>query len=158
MPRRARKGTHITEERRHRMAKALEYRKQGRSYQKIAEALGISLSQAERDVKDALNEITREPAEEVLAMELQRLDTRELQLNAEVARCLREMNEHGSDVKWSDLLRKHTETLLRVSMQRARLTGLDNGIHVDASIDVEETVQAMFTQIMQADPEELGGE
>ena len=68
------------------------------------------------------------------------------------------MNEHGSDVKWSDLLRKHTETLLRVSMQRARLTGLDNGIHVDASIDVEETVQAMFTQIMQADPEDLGGE
>lgn len=155
MPKRARKGTHITEERRHRMAEALKYRKQGRSYPQIADALGISVSQAERDVKDALNEITREPAEEVLAMELHRLDTRELQLNAEVARCLKYMADNGPDVKWSDLLRKHTETLLRVSMQRARLTGLDNGIHVDASIDVEETVQAMFTQIMRADPEEL---
>ena len=152
MPRRGRKGTRITEERRHRMAKALEYRKQGRSYPKIAEALGISTSQAERDVKDALGEITREPAEEVLALELERLDTRELQINNEVARCLKYLVDNGPDPRWSDLVRKHVETALKVSAQRARLTGLDSGLHVDASINVEESVRDMFATIMEADP------
>lgn len=53
---------------------ALEYRKAGFSYVQIGEAISRSPAEAHRLVMAAIAEITREPAEEVLSLELQRLD------------------------------------------------------------------------------------
>ncbi len=67
-------GTARQAHRRKRMAEALDYRKLGVSYRDIAAAMHISVSTAHEYVSDALKEITREPAEQVLALELDRLD------------------------------------------------------------------------------------
>jgi hypothetical protein len=58
-----------------RQRKALELRKLGCGYQEIADKLGYaSTSSSHKAVKLALKELTREPAEEVLKLELERLD------------------------------------------------------------------------------------
>lgn len=53
---------------------ALEYRRMGHSYPKIAEAMGISLGGAHALVVEGMKQIVREPAEAVKEMELARLD------------------------------------------------------------------------------------
>ncbi len=55
-------------------AEALELREIGHSYEAIAKELGISRTYAFELVDEALSEITREPAERVLQVELKRLD------------------------------------------------------------------------------------
>lgn len=56
-------------------AKALELRKSGHTYEHIAAAVGYASKGAARDaVMRGIKEIVREPAEEVLALELARLD------------------------------------------------------------------------------------
>ena len=56
-------------------AEALEYRKQGYTYEQIAEALGYKTAQgAYAAIQSALTRIIREPAQEVLQIELERLD------------------------------------------------------------------------------------
>lgn len=55
--------------------KALELRKAGATYDQIAKSLGFAdRSGAYRMVKDAIRAIAREPAADVLVMELERLD------------------------------------------------------------------------------------
>lgn len=63
-----------TKERRERMAKALQLKEQGATFDQIGHTLGISTTRAYNDVQDALKEITREPAEDVLKVELRRID------------------------------------------------------------------------------------
>lgn len=54
---------------------ALEYRKMGYTYAQIAEALGYKSPQgAHEAVKSALLKIIKEPAQDVLALEVERLD------------------------------------------------------------------------------------
>lgn len=60
--------------RRERMNEALTYRLGGATYREIAREMHISVSTASEYVKDALQELTRENAEQVLAMELARYD------------------------------------------------------------------------------------
>ena len=67
-------GTARQAQRRKRMREALDYRKMGVSYRDIAASMHISLSTAHEYVSDALKEITREPAEQVLTLELDRYD------------------------------------------------------------------------------------
>lgn len=62
------------EERENRIKQALDYRKMGYSYRALAEMLGVSKSQVQRDVEKALKSITREPAQELLALQLDRYD------------------------------------------------------------------------------------
>jgi hypothetical protein len=57
-----------------RQRQALELRKAGLAYSGIGEAMGISRNRAYRLVKKALLKIIKEPANEVLTMELSRLD------------------------------------------------------------------------------------
>lgn len=68
------KASGITKARRERMAEALRLREGGATYNEIAAKLGVSRTMAFEDVQTALKEITREPAETVLTMELQRID------------------------------------------------------------------------------------
>lgn len=61
--------------RQERRARALNLRKAGASYELIATQLGYSSkSLAYRDIKTAIAAITAEPAKDVLALELERLD------------------------------------------------------------------------------------
>jgi hypothetical protein len=85
--------------------KALELRKAGATYDQIADQLGLAnRSVAWKLVKTAIDEITREAAEEVLALELARLDSMLLGLwtkakagdPAAVDRALRIMDRRAS--------------------------------------------------------------
>lgn len=60
--------------RRERMREALHYRKNGYNYREIAAAMRISVSTAHTYIDDALKEVTRETAESVLTLELERYD------------------------------------------------------------------------------------
>lgn len=57
-----------------RQAKAAQLRSRGYSYRKIAETLGCDVRIAHDDVKNALRAIVEEPAQDVLRLELERLD------------------------------------------------------------------------------------
>lgn len=67
--------TRITKRRRERMNEALDYRTTGMSYREIAAEMHIDVKTAHSYVQDALKEITRENAEQVLTLELQRYDS-----------------------------------------------------------------------------------
>lgn len=71
---RKKKSPTYTKQRRERMAKALQLKEQGATFDQIGRTLGISTTRAYHDVQDALKEITREPAEDVLKVELRRID------------------------------------------------------------------------------------
>jgi hypothetical protein len=57
-----------------RRRQALNLRAAGADFRSIANALSISVAQAFNDVQSEMHEVTREAAEEVLALDLQRLD------------------------------------------------------------------------------------
>ncbi|MHD0300115.1 hypothetical protein RCF19_29850 [Rhodococcus qingshengii] len=86
----------ISEQRRERMAKALELRADNWTYQRIATELGISRTQAFEDVDEALKEITSEPAALTLKFELDRLDEMQRPLN-EVIRAVDVIREFESE-------------------------------------------------------------
>ena len=119
----------ISEKRRNRMAKALDLRKGGASYRAIAGALGVSLRQAEMDIKDALREVTRESATEALGLELDRLDDLYMIAFTE-ARKNRDMRALNAAV--------------RVMERRAKLLGLDIP---DTSTSVD-TVSNLIEQLI----------
>lgn len=100
--------THIAPK--ERQAKALELRKAGLTYQQIADTLGYgSISAAEKAIKSGLKTLIREPAEELRALELERLD--------------KMLASH-----WKAVLNGHvrsTEVVLRIMARRAALLGLD---------------------------------
>ena len=95
---------------RERMAKALELRKAGMTYQQIATALDYgSVSASHKAVCTALKSLIREPAEEVRTFELERLD--------------KMLSSH-----WPAVTKGHvrsTEVVLRIMERRAALLGLD---------------------------------
>lgn len=95
--------------RRERMAQALKLRKAGATYRQIADRLGVSISTAYDDIRDALAEITREPAETLLALELERLDGMWLGISRAANR--------------GDL--KAIDRAIKISQRRGKLTGLD---------------------------------
>lgn len=139
------------------MAEALKLRKQGLTYAAIGERLGVKESQAHRDVQDALLEITKEPAEDVRQIELQRSEEQHLHLNAEIGRVLKHLKasttaEGLTDLKAVDQVRKLVETQNRIAQTRHRLNGFDMGLTVDASVNVEQSIQSAFETIMRADP------
>lgn len=134
MAKKPRKG--MTEERRHRAARALDLRRDFVPYRDIAAQLGVSLRTAYDDVQKALEEITREPAEDVLKMELERLGSMHLRLTSEIARVTRHLKEGSEiDLRAVDQVRKLIDSQVRVSERRARLLGLDTIKH-DVSEDL----------------------
>ncbi|MEU3013354.1 helix-turn-helix domain-containing protein [Nocardia asteroides] len=96
-------------DRRAKMVTALQLRRGGAGYRAIADHLGVSISTAYSYVADALKEVTREPAESVLQIELDRLDD---MMRAFYPKALR------GDYKAAD-------RVLRIMERRGRLTGLD---------------------------------
>lgn len=150
----------FSEERRKRMAEALDLRKKGLGYQQIGEIIGVSGAQAHRDVQDALLEITKEPAQEVRAIELQRSEEQHLRLNGEIGRVLKHLKASTSaegltDLKAVDSVRRLIETQNKVAQTRHRLNGFDMGIQIDASMDVQASIDKAFATILGAEPDEF---
>jgi len=92
-----------------RKLKALELRKAGYDYRRIGETLGCSVTQAHRDVAAALKLTLQEPADDVRALEVERLDNMLRALWRDVS-----AGNHGA-----------IDRALRVMERRAKLLGLD---------------------------------
>lgn len=91
-------------------AAALELRKAGVSLAMIAQTLGYSeASGAHKAIKRAITKIVKEPAEELLALELERLDA----IQIEVYRSAKQGHLGAID------------RLLRIMERRSKLLGLD---------------------------------
>lgn len=150
----------FSEERRKRMAEALDLRKKGLGYVQIGEIIGVSGAQAHRDVQDALLEITKEPAQEVRLIELQRSEEQHLRLNGEIGRVLKHLkaatdSEGITDLKAVDTVRRLIESQNKVAQTRHRLNGFDMGIQIDASMDVQASIDKAFATILGAEPEDF---
>lgn len=93
----------------HKALEALELRKKGFSYQRIAEALGFSdRSGAFYCIRDAIAAITQEAAEEVRVLELTRLDDL--------------LASHWDNAQTDP---KAGEFVLKIMARRAKYLGLD---------------------------------
>lgn len=95
-----------------RRVRALELRKQGLSYRRIGAALGVSGKTAFTDVMDALAdlaELQRGKAEDVLKLELERLDDLLFSMYAQAKR-----GDQGA-----------VDRILRIMDRRSRYLGLD---------------------------------
>lgn len=105
-----------------RRRKAVEYRKAGLNFQTIADQLGYkSASGAYRAVRAALLAAVREPTEELIALEVARLDD-----------LLRGI---WADARTGDL--DKLDRVLRIMQRRAKLLGLDAPVNVHHTLDVE---------------------
>lgn len=91
-------------------AKALELRMEGKTFEAIAEEAGYNSKQAAYDaVKRSLDAITREPAQELIKLDLERLD---------VLWQIQYLNAQGGDVQ-------AMAACMKIMERRARLLGLD---------------------------------
>lgn len=158
-PRRTRKG--MTEERRKRAVRVLGMRREGATYQQIAKEEGISVSTAFEDVDKALKEITREPAESVLRLELERLDGMYFRLSTQISRLNRQISgDQGRgevDLPAIEMIRKLINTQISVSERRAKLLGMDTQHH-EHSIDPAIAIQEAFGTIVAVSEDELMGQ
>lgn len=130
----------MTPERRERSAKALVLRKQGMTYAQIGRELGVSEVTAFNDVKKALHEIIREPAEDVRQMELERLDEALLRLNTELGAVVkaRKDGDIGLDRSVTAITRI-TDSQLKIQERRARLLGLEQ-FKAEVNLDVTQAI------------------
>lgn len=99
-----------TKQRAERMAKALRLREAGLTYEQIGNKLGISTSQVERDLKDALKLTIQEPADSLRKLEALRLDALQRAI-------------------WQQALRGNLQAVnqaLKIQERRAKLLNLDS--------------------------------
>lgn len=102
-------------------AKALELRMKGKTFDAIAEEAGYNSKQAAFDaVKRSLEAITREPAQELLKLDLERLD---------VMWGIHYLNAQAGDVQ-------ALAACMKIMERRAKLLGLDAPVKVDNKTEV----------------------
>lgn len=108
-----------------RVANAFALRKRGKTYRQIGEMLGYSHEQARQDIQTMLAGIiaeTKESAQEVLALELARLD--DLQVNVYIEA------QQGDD--------KAIGAVLKIMERRAKLLGLDVSRSLNVTVTADE--------------------
>ena len=111
-------------------AKALELRMEGKTFEVIAEELGYAGKQGAYDaVKRSLDAITREPAQELIKLDLERLD---------VLWQIQYLNAQGGDVQ-------AMAACMKIMERRARLLGLDAPEKKDLNATI--TTKALPTSI-----------
>jgi hypothetical protein len=120
-----------------RRAKALQLRLDGEPYESIAATLGVDTMTAYNDVVQALRLSIKEKAEEVLDVELKRLD----KLHASL---WREFNAGNLDL---------SDRILRVAERRSKLLGLDAAIRVDHKVEVD--VSKFIAEAIQVEAKEV---
>lgn len=102
-------------------AKALELRMEGKTFEAIAQELGYAGKQGAYDaVKRSLDAITREPAEELIKLDLERLD---------VLWQIQYLNAQGGDVQ-------AMAACMKLMERRAKLLGLDAPVKQDVTATV----------------------
>ncbi len=107
-----------------RRLKALELRREGYGYDHIAKTLGFSCrGAAYKTVSAAIKEITREPAEEVLRLELERLDKLLASTFSKATSAATEDNARA----------KAIASCLAIMERRAKFLGLDSPTKMDHS-------------------------
>ena len=112
------------------MQQALELRKSGLTYYKIAQQLEVSVPTVQRDIETALSEITRESAEQLLVLEAERID-------ALFHICW----EHATD---GDMVAM--DKAIKLIDRRMHLFGLDTQKH-DVSVEVLDAIDENFSII-----------
>lgn len=107
---------------------ALSLRRQGATYEKIAAQMGLSTAMAAwRYVNDAIKDIPKEEAKEIRAIELQKLDDKEVRLNLLLA-------DPSKKLTVADAVKLEL-ALLKIQERRAKFLGLDAAISVDANVN-----------------------
>ena len=107
---------------RERNAKALQLRKEGMNFEDIARECGFSSRQrAHEAVSTEIKRLTREPAEEVLVLELERLDA---------MFTMPYLNAQAGDLNAINVC-------LRIMDRRAALLGIDAPKKVDAKVEAK---------------------
>ena len=102
-------------------AKALELRMEGKTFEAIALEAGYNSKQAAYDaVKRSLDAITREPAQDLIRLDLERLD---------VLWQIQYLNAQGGDVQ-------AMAACMKIMERRAKLLGLDAPVKVEAKTEV----------------------
>lgn len=120
-PKNKQKTRRETIEARERGARALELRKEGRTFAEIATEAGYNSPQAAFDaVKRALARIDREPAEELIRLEAERLDA---------LFGIQYLNAQAGDVAALD-------ACMKIMTRRAKLLGLDAPVRTDNKTEV----------------------
>lgn len=117
------------------MKTALDLRKQGKTYREIAEAVGYgNAGDAHRLVSQALHEVTRESADDVLSLELERLD----QLLTSMMPSAMRGNE------------KAVLRVLNIMDRRARYLGLDKVTPPDVSQESRDALTGLMAALTAA--------
>jgi len=118
-------------------AEAARLRVQGRTYQQIADALGLSHRDlARRAVERALTDVVREPAAELRALELERLDAlwreawRVMQTNHVRVSGGRVVEHDGKPLRDDGPVLAAIDRLVRISERRCHLLGLNAPIRI----------------------------
>ena len=119
---------------RQKWAHALRLRKKGATYQEIANHLHISKATAYTYVTNALKEITREPAEELLALENERLD--------HLLKAIYPLAELGKP----DAIRLSLEIMTKIE----RLNGIENPQNKDQTNRADELLTKLLQESLQA--------
>ncbi len=109
--------------------KALDLRGEGKSYRKIADAMGIDVARAHQLVIEGLDELmtqSAESAEQVRVLEIARLDDLLDRTLIKLSLQRREMvTKDGQTVFVPDPNEKTIEAVLKIMERRARFLGLD---------------------------------
>lgn len=103
--------------------KALQLRRQGKTYGQIASLMGCATSIAHRYVDMAIANIPKEEAELVRAIELDRLD-RDLRRNERILEKLETRADQGDDKAIQNVALLHNSNR-RIQERRAKYLGLD---------------------------------
>jgi hypothetical protein len=112
-------------------AKALELRMEGKTFEAIAEELGYAGKQGAYDaVKRSLDAVTREPAEELIKLDLERLDA---------LWGIQYLNAQAGDVQ-------AMSACMKIMERRAKLLGLDAPVKSDIKAEVTAAVPALDIQ------------
>lgn len=107
-------------QRREHQVECLKLRKRGHSYQEISDILGLgSKAYAHKYVREALEEMVKEPAQDVLALELERLDMA-------TEKCLDILQNGTPSLRMTAM-----DRLVKLMDRRAKYLGLDTPIKVE---------------------------
>lgn len=116
-----------------RRRKALELRKAGATYEQISDQLGYAgRAKAWQDVREAIKDIVREPAEDVLQIELARLDAMFLGCWAKA--------KAGDNVT--------IDRAMKIMERRAKLLGLDKATELNISAAMNEATPQQARRVM----------
>lgn len=125
-------------------AECCRLRARSMSYTQIAAELGISVSRAYDGVKRGIAAIVREPAEDALALELEKLDALERQY-LDILQDVHPVLYQGQDTGFQDNGPKMQALagLLRTSESRRKLLGLDQPARVAVSGGIAYTLNGV---------------